>query len=345
MEKILIDVESPYEVYLGNDILKYAGAYLREMFSPCKALIITDDLVETCWFDCVNKSIIGNGFSTKKYVIPHGEQSKRFSNLIEITELLAKENFSRNDLVVALGGGVVGDLSGFAASVYMRGIKLVQIPTTLLAQIDSSVGGKTAINLSCGKNLVGTFYQPNLVIADVNTLSTLPEYVYREGMGEMVKYGILDEKMFSYLSCCKKPDATVLIKRAIEIKRDIVVSDEKESGIRAYLNLGHTVGHAIEQLSGYTVFHGDAVAQGIYYIVNGSYKAGILPKEDYFAIISMLEANDIYFEKKYDVESIAKVVIHDKKMKDGKINVIVVERVGKVSQKEMTIEKFKEFIS
>lgn len=345
MERIVINTNKKYDVVLGKDILKYTGEYLLSIGNNRKVLIVTDDLVEKYWYETVYKSIWAKGFIVTKYVVPQGENSKSFDNLIKITDYLGKNNFDRNDIVVALGGGVIGDLAGFSASIYMRGIKFVQIPTTLLAQIDSSVGGKTAINLSFGKNLVGSFYQPDIVIADVNTLSTLSNNVFMEGMGEMVKYGILDKEMFSLLSCCKKPDILKLIKRSIEIKRDIVVADEKENSIRSHLNLGHTVGHALELISNYSIYHGDGVSQGLYYVVYGSKKCGYLKDEEYDKILSMLENNHIYFDNKYSVDKIVNAISHDKKMENGKIGVIVVKGIGKVEKVFMTINKFREFIS
>ena len=236
-KKIRVKASSEYDVIIGHDLIKRAGDLIEGVIKPCKIAVITDDVVSALYFETLKNSLTQKGFVVIKYAFAHGEESKNLQTYGEILNFLAENQLTRTDAVVALGGGVVGDISGFVASTYLRGIKYIQIPTTLLAQIDSSVGGKTAIDLSCGKNLVGAFCQPQLVICDVNALSTLPKDIFICGMGETAKYALLDKKIFDLLS--GEYDILDLVYLCVDYKRKVVEKDEFECGERKLLNLGH----------------------------------------------------------------------------------------------------------
>ena len=267
MERTTVHINAGhgYDVVVGSGLRSAVGNFLMEISNPCRVAIICDDAVEGLYLSAVRKSIRRSGFDVVSLAIPHGEENKNLATFAQIVEFLAASQLSRTDLVVALGGGVVGDMAGFAAATYLRGIRCVQIPTTLLAAVDSSVGGKTAVDLSAGKNLVGAFHQPSAVICDVETLDTLPDAVFSDGMAEALKYGVLcDDGLFKRLATSNpREDAIRTISRCVDIKRAYVEADEFEGGLRRFLNLGHTIGHAIEKCSGFAIPHGSAVAVGM----------------------------------------------------------------------------------
>ena len=269
MKKISVKTSRSYEVLIERGSLAKSGEYIAQVTGSRKAAVITDDNVEKYHLPTVLDSMKKAGFECTVYAFPHGEQSKCLENLGNIFDFLCDSGITRSDIVVALGGGVVGDITGFAAASYLRGVDFVQIPTTLLAQVDSSVGGKTAIDIKGGKNLVGAFKQPALVICDSDTLKTLPEEVLSEGMGECIKYGMIrDEKLFELME--SHDIATVddimdeMVYKCVDIKRQVVESDEFDRGERMILNFGHTLGHALEGWHKYTgISHGAGVAAGM----------------------------------------------------------------------------------
>ena len=274
---IPINTKQKYQVLIGENLLERSGELIKNVVNPCKTLIVTDDTVNKLYFETVKNSLEEQGFRVLQFVFKHGEKSKNLANYSKIINYLAQNEFTRTDLIVALGGGVTGDLAGFVGSTYLRGINLVQIPTTLLAQIDSSVGGKTAVDLKWGKNLVGAFYQPKLVICAVDTLTSLPDQVFTCGMGEVAKYAVLDRKVFNLIDNGNF-ELIDLVSLCVDYKRRIVEEDEFESGARKLLNLGHTPAHGIEKLSGYKISHGKAVAMGVKIILDASKKHGYIDR-------------------------------------------------------------------
>ena len=289
-------------------------------------------------------SVLPDG--TLRYVIPHGEKSKNWTLAGELLEKLAADGFCRDDTLVALGGGVVGDITGFVASVYMRGVPYVQVPTTLLAAIDSSVGGKTAVDLKAGKNLAGRIYPPKAVVCDLDTLATLPRSEWKCGLGEAVKYAVLaGGEIFDIMeSGAGAENLERLIDLCVDYKRRIVEADENESGLRRLLNLGHTVGHAIEAESALGFPHGVCVAMGIKVIARASVSAGYLPKDEYLRISALLQKYG-FPECPYPLRSVIMHAAHDKKISGGKINAVVIRGIGRCETVPMTLDELKEFVS
>ena len=257
---ISIDVKTSkaYQVHIGSGLLSQLGQRLRDVCQAQKAVIVSDTNVFPLYGEIAFKSLENAGFQVLSFVFPAGEESKNAATYLQLLNFLAESQVTRSDCLVALGGGVVGDLTGFAAATYLRGIAYVQVPTTLLAAVDSSVGGKTAIDLPAGKNLVGAFCQPKMVLCDPDTLKTLPEDIFRDGCAEVIKYGVLyDPKLFEELTerGLSFPRETV-IARCVELKRNVVMEDEFDTGSRMKLNFGHTIGHGVEAKSNFAVSHG-----------------------------------------------------------------------------------------
>ena len=281
--KLTVDLgPNSYPIHIENGILAKTGELVSEVFSGKKIMIVSDDNVFPLYGEIITKALSDSGFECYSFVLPHGEPTKSFQSLPKIYEALINAKLTRSDLLIALGGGVIGDLAGFAASSYLRGIKFVQIPTSLLAQVDSSVGGKVAVDLSQGKNLVGAFYHPKAVIIDPDVLNTLPDHFISDGMGEVIKYGcIKDKELFELL--CKhtsfddlKPKLTQIIARCVDIKRIVVEADQFDLGERILLNFGHTLAHTIEQHFNYErESHGEAVGIGMYQITKIAEEKGL----------------------------------------------------------------------
>ena len=337
-KRIRVKASSEYDVIIGKDILKDAGQIINKVICNCKIALITDDIVDGLYAKTVCNSLEKSGFKVVKFVFPNGEKSKNLSVYSEILSFLAKNDITRSDAVVALGGGVVGDMAGFVASTFLRGIKYVQIPTTLLAQIDSSVGGKTAVDLPEGKNLVGAFCQPSVVICDVNALSSLPESVYRDGMGESAKYALLDKKVFDLLSS-KDYDLESLIYLCVDYKRRIVEEDEFEGGKRKLLNLGHTLAHGIEKLSGYTISHGKAVAMGLKLIVRASFKHGYIDQTQKEQMLKVITSCVGESECPYSIESVCENALSDKKRSGDYITLVVVHGVQNIVMEKIAVSE------
>ena len=332
-----------YPVITGHGILKDFADLTQICREGTKAAVITDDNVAPLWLDRL-LSVLPDG--TLRYVIPHGEKSKNWTLAGELLEKLAADGFCRDDTLVALGGGVVGDITGFVASVYMRGVPYVQVPTTLLAAIDSSVGGKTAVDLKAGKNLAGRIYPPKAVVCDLDTLATLPRSEWKCGLGEAVKYAVLaGGEIFDIMeSGAGAENLERLIDLCVDYKRRIVEADENESGLRRLLNLGHTVGHAIEAESALGFPHGVCVAMGIKVIARASVSAGYLPKDEYLRISALLQKYG-FPECPYPLRSVIMHAAHDKKISGGKINAVVIRGIGRCETVPMTLDELKEFVS
>ncbi len=346
MNTIHVDTSKKYDVIIGGDLLDRAGEYISTVTKPAKALIITDDNVAPLYLDRLEVSLKEKDFETEHFVIPHGEASKNAENLIKILNFAAEKRLTRTDIFIALGGGVVGDLAGFAAAVYLRGVKLVQIPTTLLAAVDSSVGGKTAIDLDAGKNLAGVFYQPSLVLCDYTTIETLTDEVFTDGVGEVIKYAQLgNTELFAHLAESGKSfDREYVITECVKMKRDIVCADEYDTGRRMTLNLGHTVGHAIEASSGYIISHGKCVAAGMAIITLAAVRNGLCEKETYEKIIDILEKFGLPTQTEFDFDTLYKIMTADKKIMDGGITLTVPTKLGECILRKMPLDEFKKFI-
>ena len=345
MEKITVNASKTYDIHIGTDILNKAGSYIRQAVGGNVAAIITDDIVSALYQQPLANSLTENGYHVITHVIPNGESSKNFDNLTAILNLLAEEKLSRTDVVVALGGGVVGDLAGFAAACYMRGIRFVQIPTTLLAAIDSSVGGKTAVNLSAGKNLAGAFYQPDAVICDVSLLSTLTEEVFTNGCAEVIKYGVIADKgLFELIKNPIRDNLIDVITRCVKIKRDIVCEDERENGVRKLLNYGHTIGHAIELLSNYTIPHGYAIAAGMAIEARAAVKMNLCASNCFDELEKMLRLYNLPDSTDYDAGKLTNACLSDKKRDGDSLTMIFPVETGKCIFKKIPVSNLQTVI-
>lgn len=328
---ITVNTGTPYKVTIGQGLLPSVGALISDSVAKCKAAIITDSNVAPLYLKKVYESLRMAGFNVCYHVFPAGEKNKNIATLSGILEFLAQNELTRNDCVFALGGGVTGDMAGFAAGCYLRGIKYVQIPTTLLAAVDSSVGGKTAIDLRAGKNLAGLFIQPTAVICDTDCLMTLSDDLFADGLAEAIKTGILfDRELFDMCSNAhESEDIGKLIARCVEWKAKIVSLDETEKGPRKLLNLGHTPAHAIEKLSNYTVSHGNAVAIGTVIMARAAEKLGLTSEPCAAEISLMMLSNGLHVSSRYSAEALAEAALNDKKRSDDQITLVIPESIGK----------------
>lgn len=350
MKEIGINTSHPYRVLIDRGILDCCGSLITQYCPGISkaetAVIITDDIAGELYCERTAESLQDEGLRTVVYTIPNGEASKNIRTYADILEFMAEEHVTRSDFIVALGGGMVGDMAGFAAATFLRGIPFVQIPTTLLAQVDSSVGGKTGIDLKAGKNLAGAFCQPELVICDPDTLDTLPDRVFAEGCAEVVKYGVLgDEKLFSHLEQTSKDfDREYTLSRCIEMKRDIVTVDEFDTGLRQLLNLGHTLGHAAELLSSFSLYHGEAVSVGMTAVAAASAKAGICSWECAARIENLLRRFGLPTECTFSSEELFRVMQSDKKRKGSSISLIIPKRIGECEIRKMELSEMRSFM-
>lgn len=346
MRNIRVNVKTPYWVLVDRGILSTTGALLKPLLRAKKAIVITDANVDGLYSKIVVDSLEKAGFSTYKFVFDAGEKSKNINTYLDIISFLAKNTISRKDVLIALGGGVVGDLVGFVASTYLRGIDFVQIPTTLLSIIDASVGGKTAIDIKEGKNLVGAFYQPKMVIADLNTLKSLSLEEISNGLGEMAKYAILiGNEYFEMMADDVYKNLDELIALSIEYKRDIVEKDEKEAGLRKFLNLGHTTAHAIEKLSDFTIPHGNAVSMGLVMMAKACVKNGLLRDEEADRIYNLIKKYDLANPQPFSIEDIAKEIALDKKSDSTCVDAIVINAIGECEIKAIPLSEVEEFLA
>jgi 3-dehydroquinate synthase len=314
-----------------------------------RAAIITNPTVNALYGDIAKSSLSGAGFAVTMIEIPDGEEYKCAATLSGVYDELIEAGLDRKSCVVALGGGVVGDLAGFAAATYLRGIPFVQVPTTLLAQVDSSVGGKTAIDHPRGKNLIGAFYQPRLVLIDVETLSTLPDREYRAGLAEVIKYGVaIDRPFFEYLEqnaekiCAMDQDCLeIVIRRCCEIKAHVVELDEKESGLRAILNYGHTLGHAFETVAGYReLVHGEAVALGMVLAARISSVLGHCSEADVERVTALISRLGLQtLPPKAERSALLEAIETDKKSCNGRIGFICNQGIGSFAVEQLLPEK------
>lgn len=329
MITVSVRASKQYDVLVGSGLLPRTGELAAKVIKPCRALILSDDHVAPLYADTLASSLRAAGFDPEVYTVPHGEGSKSLDTLSKLLEHLAAKQYTRTDAMFALGGGVVGDLCGFCASIFLRGIPFVQIPTTLLACVDSSVGGKTAVNLGAGKNLAGSFYQPRLVVCDPDTLHTLPPEIFADGCAEVIKYGVInDRELFSMLQSGSSPADEQIIARCVQNKRDVVEKDEFDTGLRQLLNLGHTIAHAIEKLSDFEISHGRAVAMGTVSVMRAAVAHGLCPREDLDALISLTRTLQLPVECPYGTADVAAVACSDKKRSGDTLTLIVPYGIG-----------------
>ena len=324
MKTVTVTASKTYEIHIGSGLLTSVGAYAADLGKAGKAFILSDSNVFPLYGKTVTESLENAGFQVFSHVNPAGEESKNGHEFLTVLNLLASFKLTRSDLIVALGGGVVGDLAGFCAACYLRGIRFIQIPTSLLAMVDSSVGGKTAIDLDAGKNLCGAFWQPSLVLCDTDCLSTLPEDIFRDGCAEVIKYGILyDEALFATLEKDGEGfDRETVIARCVELKRNVVMEDEFDTGARMKLNLGHTLGHGVEARSRFALSHGKAVAIGTAMVSRATHC------KDADRIISCLTKFGLPTATDYPAEDIYEFTLSDKKRSGGTVNLILPRSIG-----------------
>jgi len=346
MRKLTVNVAQKYDILIENGLLKRAGELAKTVLDAKKIALISDTNVYPLYGDTVKASFEEQGFEVFTYIYKAGESSKKPSVVIDMVEFMADKGLTRHDAVAALGGGVCGDMAGFAASIYLRGIKFVQIPTTLLAQVDSSVGGKTAVDLPQGKNLCGAFHQPSMVIIDPNVLDTLSDHFFSDGMGEVIKYGcIKSESLFERLERENARDfIDDLIFECVDIKRQVVENDEKEKGERALLNFGHTCGHAVERLWNFeTVSHGEAVGIGMVMIARAGENAGITERGCADRIVALLKKYNMKTADTHTDKEIISAMDSDKKRTETGINFALISKIGESFIKPIAKENIAEF--
>ncbi len=344
MKKCLIHTEKPYEVVIGSGVSGKIGEYLTSLGLSGKVLVVSDTNVAPLYAEGVADELVYHGFEPSIFTFDAGEESKNLSTYGDILAFLAEDEFTRTDTVLALGGGVVGDMAGFAAATYMRGIHFINMPTSLLAAIDSSVGGKTAVDLPQGKNLVGAFYQPELVLFDTDFMKTLPYDEIRNGLGEGVKYAVLEGgEIFDILSDGLTSDnLEQFIYLSVEAKRRIVEEDEKEGGVRKFLNLGHTIAHAVETLTEYVVPHGLAVAYGVRMMARFACERGELAEEQYAKIEGLLLANDLALELN-PISELIPYFAADKKRAGDMITLVTIAGIGDCRLTKLPLDELKSY--
>ena len=327
---LCIDGARPYRDVIGRDILPGFGTALREVCHGARCCLVSDDTVQALYGDTVAASLQTAGYAVSRFSFPPGEQSKRLSTVECLLEFLAAEGLDRGDCLAALGGGVCGDLAGFAASVYQRGIAYAQLPTTLIAMADSAVGGKTGVDLAAGKNLAGTFHDPLLVYTDVACLSTLPEAQRRYGLAECVKAAVVgDTELFALLQTDDSDAAmTEIIRRAVAVKARLVAADAHDHGARRLLNLGHTIGHALEVRSDYALHHGQAVAIGLAAAARAATAHGMAAAACCHEIIALLQRFALPTDSPYPLAELLPLLTADKKRRGGELTLILPQAIA-----------------
>lgn len=347
MTTIDVNTGRSYVVEIGNGLLPQLGQRMNRILPKAQRIaVVTDTNVEKLYASQLVSTLRSEGYSVVLFSFPAGEASKTGETYLSLLEFLADSGITRSDALVALGGGVVGDLCGFAASSYLRGVPFVQVPTTLLAAVDSSVGGKTAIDLRAGKNLAGAFYQPSLVLCDLDTFSTLPKQVFSDGCAEVIKYGMLgSQDLLDRLRMgALTHDLEGIVSQCVTMKRDIVERDEFETGDRQLLNLGHTLGHAIEKCSAYTVSHGQAVAIGMMLITRSAVKKGLCPPQVLTDLSALLTQFSLPTECKDSADALLTAALGDKKREGGQITLIIPTGPGHCIRHRVAVEELPSWI-
>ena len=338
MRKVKVELgANSYEIYVGSGLLAQTGHWLQENGFSGKLVIITDPRAKKLYGGALNQGLTKDGFSVTTLQVPEGEEQKSLETAGRLYHELTNCYAERTTPILALGGGVIGDLTGFVAATYLRGVPLIQIPTTLLAQVDSSIGGKVAVDHGQLKNKIGAFYQPRLVISDIDTLKTLPSNELANGLAEVIKSAaIRDKKFFAFLEAnldrIKSLDESALeetVFQTARIKAEVVAKDERDVGLRNILNYGHTIGHAIETISDFKVEHGKAIAIGMLAAARISNKMGILDKNDLGRLKGIIEKAGLPTEMPdFEIEKIIQAMKHDKKVLRGKIRFVLLKSIG-----------------
>lgn len=330
MQTVKVRASTEYDVLIERGILKKAGELIKEYTGAGRALLITDRTVDGLYSKAALESLKSAGINCEKFVFEDGEEHKSLKTIGDILSFAAQLSLNRSDIFIALGGGIVGDVTGFAASAYLRGVRFVQIPTTLLAAVDSSVGGKTGVNLPEGKNLAGAFHQPSLVLCGPDCFDTLSDSLFADGAAESIKYGIIsDESLFEiFESGNVKGNIESIVRRCVEIKSDIVSRDEFDTGERQKLNLGHTLGHAIERCSDFAVSHGHAVAIGTVRACIAAQKLGVCKDDISERVKKVMARNGLPVSTDIPVHELAGVMHRDKKCSSAGINLILPTKIG-----------------
>lgn len=338
METVLVRASKTYTVTIENGLLSKLGERCAALLPGRNAALITDATVNGLYAQTVCNALTGAGFCVHKLVLPAGEETKCLTRLGEVLEFLAANKLTRTDAVFALGGGVIGDLAGFAAAVYLRGIRYVQLPTTLLAAVDSSVGGKTAVDLSVGKNLAGAFHQPEAVFCDPTTLRTLPRETFADGCAEVIKYAVLaGGELYTMLQDPQHAAWERIIAACVSIKRDYVQQDEFDTGARMFLNLGHTIGHAVEHASAFEITHGSAVAIGTVAVARLATKLGLCTQETAESIRTLLQAYGLPTESPFPADRLAEGMLSDKKRAGDKLRLVLPTAIGNCVLQEFSV--------
>ena len=339
MERVRINLDGGYDAVIGGGLLDRCGQLLMPLSGPCRIALVTDMNVAPLYSEKAAASLEKAGFSVFPFILPAGEEAKTPAAVIELWTALAEQRFTRGDCLLALGGGAVSDTAGFAAGCYMRGIRSFTMPTTLLAAVDAAVGGKTAIDLPNGKNLVGVFHQPGAVLCDTDILRDLPPSLLAEGMAEVIKTAMIGDSELFRLCAQTGAEITEILRRCITLKAAIVENDPKEQGDRKLLNLGHTPAHAIERLSGYTISHGKAVAMGLALMSRAAAKLGYCPADIADALCAVLAANGLPTAVPYPAERLTEAARADKKSLGDSITVILPREIGRCEAKEVSFAR------
>lgn len=346
MRTVTVNASRVYDILIEKGLLDRSGELCARVKKPCKCVVLTDSNVAPLYADRLEASLRASGFEPIRFTIKAGEQSKNAQSYLSLLSFLAQHRITRSDCLFALGGGVVGDLGGFAAATYLRGIEFIQIPTTLLAMVDSSVGGKTAIDIPEGKNLVGAFYQPSLVICDPSVLSTLSPQIFADGCAEVIKYGIINDRpLFEKLKSPIMSQIEDIIENCVRDKRDVVDADERDVGVRQLLNLGHTAAHSIEILSDFKISHGSAVAIGTAIITRAALSLGLCAKEELDEVVSMFISYGLPTECHYSAAELAETAMGDKKRAGGRITLVIPYAVGDSRLYQVSIDSLEDIFA
>jgi 3-dehydroquinate synthase len=335
-----------YPVLIGGGLLECGGELLAERIAPCRVCLVSDETVFALYGASAEASLRRAGFLPIGFTFPAGERSKRMDTLARLLEHMAESGLDRGDAVLSLGGGVAGDLAGFAAAVYLRGVRVAHMPTTLLSMADSAVGGKTGVDLRAGKNLAGAFWQPELVICDTDTLSTLPPREYAAGMAEVIKYGAaLDAEIFPLLARHAEADALrELLARCVRLKAELTAEDERDLGRRRLLNFGHTVGHALERISGYALRHGEAVSIGMSAVTRGCERLGLTRHGQTGRLERALRSFGLPTDTEYAAAEIYSAALSDKKIRGGTLTLAVMAELGRGELRELRTDALRELL-
>jgi len=341
MNVVTVNASKKYDVVIGSGLIDKLGDKIVPFMPGKKVMIVSDDTVFGLYGERAVNSVKNAGYSVATYVFPHGEESKNIQNYNNLVEKMFEAELTRKDIVIGIGGGVVTDLAGFAAATYQRGIGLIMVPTSLLAAVDASVGGKNGINLSQGKNQVGTFYQPSAVFCDVDTMSTLSREEYINGCAEIIKYSmIVNDGLFELIRDKEVKDQFEdIITKCISIKRDFVEADEFDVGKRMMLNFGHTIGHAVEACSNYTIPHGRAVAIGMAAITKAAVVNGYCTEETRIQLDELLEQYDLLEDLQFTADDLMEKIKVDKKNTSGMLRIVIPKEIGTCWIKEIYKEE------